>query len=262
MNRFISKTGMKRLAGLTTLAVLMAAGVMARDFRPILKIGNQQYLDGEYELAAATYQSIVDSGYASAELYYNLGNAYYKSHNITMALANYERARILNPKDRDIQHNLEVAREFVTDRIEVLPEFFLRRAYVAFVKSLDSDAWALMSLSTFLLALMFLLVYFFSRRIVLRKLTFFTGILLVLVSMSTLMFAFQQNKLTTRHNQALIVTPSVTIKSSPDEKSGTDLFLLHEGTVVTVEDELGAWREIVLSDGNRGWLMESDLLKL
>jgi tetratricopeptide (TPR) repeat protein len=247
---------------LLVLLILPGSPTRSQDFHALLKEGNRQYMDGEYEMAAATYQSIVDSGYASAELYYNLGNAYYKSHNITMALVNYERAHILKPKDKDIQHNLEVAREFVTDRIEVLPEFFLRRAYVGFVKTFDADLWALVSQVSFVLALGLLLVYFFSKRIGWRKFSFWTGMLLILVSMSTLLFASQQHRFTTRHNQAIIITPSVTIKSSPDEESGTDLFLLHEGTRVTVDDELGEWREVVLSDGNRGWLRESDLVRL
>lgn len=253
---------MNRLTVILTLLCLFHLTAGASDFQDLLKQGNDHYLNGEYELAAQTYQSIVDSGYASAELYYNLGNAYYKSHNITMALVNYERAHILKPKDADIQHNLDVAREFVVDRIEVLPEFFLRQAYVDFVKTFDADIWAYISLATFILALAFLLAYFFSRRVGLKKLTFWAGVFLAFISLSTLLFAGHQNKLITRHNQALILTPSVTIKSSPDEESGTDLFLLHEGTKVTVEDELGEWREVVLSDGNRGWLKESDLIRL
>jgi tetratricopeptide (TPR) repeat protein len=254
--------GIFRPALLLILFFLFQLVAGAKDFQGLLKEGNRQYLDGQYELAAQTYQSIVDSGYASAELYFNLGNACYKSHDITMALVNYERAHILKPRDKDIEHNLEVAREFVTDRIEVLPEFFLTRAYVGFVKTFDADIWAFISLTTFVLALSLLLIYFFSKRIGIRRLAFWTGILLVLVSLSTLLFAYQQNRFTTRHNQALIITPSVTIKSSPDETSGTDLFLLHEGTKVTVDDELGDWREVVLSDGNRGWLKESDLIRL
>lgn len=227
-----------------------------------VKQGNQYYLDGDYERAAAAYQSVIDSGYTSAELYYNLGNAYYKSHNLTMALVNYERARILDPKDKDIQHNLDIAREFVTDRIEVLPEFFLKRAYEGFVKTFNADVWAVMSLSAFVLALCILLIYFFSKRVGIRRLAFWTGMLLLLVALSTFIFASQQHRLTSQHNQAIITSPSVTIKSSPDEESGTDLFLLHEGTKVTIEDALGDWREVVLSDGNRGWLKESDLVRL
>ena len=125
----------------------------SKDLQDLLQTGNQCYLDGKYEMAVQSYQSIIDSGYASAELYFNLGNAYYKSHDITMALVNYERARILKPNDPEINHNLEIAREFVVDRIEVLPEFFLRRAYVGFVKIFDADIWALVSVITFGLAL-------------------------------------------------------------------------------------------------------------
>ncbi len=234
----------------------------AADLQALVKQGNQYYLDGDYERAAVAYQSVIDSGYTAAALYYNLGNAYYKSHNITMALVNYERAHILDPKDKDIQHNLNVAREFVTDRIDVLPEFFLRRAYEGFVKTFSADLWALISLSAFILALSILLVYFFSKRVGIRRLAFWMGIIFILIAGSTLLFASKQHRLISRHNQAIIITPSVTIKSSPDAESGTDLVLLHEGTKVTVEDSLSDWREVVLSDGNRGWLKESDLVRL
>ncbi len=253
---------MQRILAILLVLFIFPMGSEAVDFDELLFEGNELYLEGKYEMAAAVYQSIVDSGYASGELYYNLGNAYYKSHHITMALYNYERAYIQNPKDKDIQHNLGVAREFVVDRIEVLPEFFLTSAYVGFVKIFDADIWAILSIISFILALTMLLVYFLSRRIGLRRMSFWSGVLLVFISLSTLLFAFHQNKMTTRHNQALVITPSVAIKSSPDENSGTDLFLLHEGTKVTVDDELGEWREVVLSDGNRGWLKESDLIRL
>ena len=250
--------------------VIMIIGIMAtcflaaesKDLQDLLQTGNQYYLDGQYEMAVQSYQSIIDSGYASAELYYNLGNAYYKSHDITMALVNYERARILKPNDPEINHNLEIAREFVVDRIEVLPEFFLRRAYVGFVKIFDADIWALVSVIAFGLALGLFLAYFFLNQLFFRKLSFWIAVLCIVMATSTYLFALQQNNLVTKHHQAIILTPSVTIKSSPDEESGTDLFLLHEGTKVTISDELGDWREVVLSDGNSGWLKESDLIRL
>lgn len=251
-----------RILAAILLLIAITAGTGAKDFRELMEQGNQYYLDAEYELAAGVYQSIIDSGYSSAVLYYNLGNAYYKSHNITMALVNYERAHILDPADSEILNNLEVAREFVVDRIEVLPEFFLRRAWISFVKTFDADTWAIMSAGMFFLALGSFLAYFFSRRPALRRLAFWTAAVIMFASMFTLWFSTQQDKHTTRHNQAIILTPSVSIKSSPDENSSTDLFLLHEGTKVTVSDELGDWREVVLSDGNRGWLKESDLIRL
>lgn len=253
---------MKRLLMITTILAACFMVTESRDLQEILQEGNQYYLDGAYEQAVRAYQSIIDSGYASAELYYNLGNAYYKSHDITMALVNYERARILKPNDPEILHNLEIAREFVVDRIEVLPEFFLRRAYVGFVKIFDADVWSMMSIVAFGLSLGLFLAYLFLKRIFFRKVSFWAGIFFIVLAAATLLFAFQQNNLVTKHNQAIIVAPSVTIKSSPDEESGTDLFLLHEGTKVTISDELGDWREVVLSDGNSGWLKKTDLIRL
>lgn len=249
---------------LMIISILATSFMVAesKDMQDLLASGNQYYLEGKYELAVTSYLSIIDSGYASAELYYNLGNAYYKSHDITMALVNYERARILKPNDPEINHNLEIAREFVVDRIEVLPAFFLRKAYVDFVKIFDADIWALISVIAFGLALGLLLIYLLLNQLFVRKLSFWAGILFITIAASTFLFALKQNNLVTKHRQAIILTPSVTIKSSPDEDSGTDLFLLHEGTKVTISDELGDWREVVLTDGNSGWLKETDLIRL
>ena len=253
---------MNRVLMITSILATCFMVAESKDLQDLLQDGNQYYLDGKYEMAVQSYRSIIDSGYASAELYYNLGNAYYKSHDITMALVNYERARILKPNDPEINHNLEIAREFVVDRIEVLPEFFLRSAYVGFVKIFDADIWALVSVITFGLALGLFLAYFFLNQLFFRKVSFWAGVLFIVFAASTILFSLQQNKLVTKHKQALNHTPSVTIKSSPDEDSGTDLFLLHEGTKVTISDELGDWREVVLSDGNSGWLKETDLIRL
>ena len=235
---------------------------LGNDLDQLVIQGNAHYMEEAYEKAVDAYEAVLDSGYESPELYFNLGNAYYKSHNITMALVNYEKARILDPQDQEIRHNLEIAREFVVDRIEVLPEFFLRAWYRGFVKIFDSDIWALISLATFIFALALLLLYFFSARINLRKVSFWMAVFLLAASASSFVFAAGQKRMVLHHNQAIILTPSVSIKSSPDEESGTDLFLLHEGTMVTVDDKLGEWREVVLTDGNRGWLRESDLIRL
>ncbi len=130
------------------------------------------------------------------------------------------------------------------------------------MKIFDADIWALVSIVTFGLALGLFLAYLLLNQLFIRKLSFWAGILFVVIAASTFLFALKQNNLVTKHHQAIILTPSVTIKSSPDEDSGTELFLLHEGTKVTISDELGDWREVVLSDGNSGWLKETDLIRL
>jgi len=253
---------MKRIHLLIFIGLLVGPRAFADDLDMLVRQGNAYYMEEEYEKAVEVYESVLDSGYASSELYFNLGNAYYKSHDITMALVNYERAHILDPKDEEILHNLRLAREFVVDRIEVLPEFFLLTWFRGFVKTMDSDHWALISIASFIGALGLMLLYVFSLRVNLKKTSFWLAVFLLFISISSLVFAAEHKRMVTKHNLAIILTPSVTIKSSPDERSGTDLFLLHEGTRVRVEDELGEWCEVVLTDGNRGWLKESDLIRL
>jgi tetratricopeptide (TPR) repeat protein len=223
--------------------------------------GNEYFMNGEYEQAIKEYQAVIDLGYESSELYYNLGNAYYKSHKITMALVNYEKAGILNPRDEEILHNLEMTRQLVVDDIDNLPEFLPKIWYRRFISLLKSDQWAYISLVAFPVSLLLFLVYLFVRRIRIRKLSFWLAVLLMIISLSTFVFSYHQKKMVYNHSYAIILSPSVTIKSSPDD-SGTELFQLHEGTKVKIIDQLGEWKEIKLSDGNVGWLRMEDLIKL
>ncbi len=221
--------------------------------------GNKYYAEGEYEKAIEKYKSVLDSGYHSSELYFNLGNAYYKTHNITMALVNYERARIISPRDEEIAHNLEMVRTLVVDQIDVLGEFFLRKWYRGMISIFRSDSWAIISIFAFILALVLFLAYLFSKRITVRKISFWLAVILISGSLFTFLFSYNKYKIDKSHNAAIILSPSVTVKSSPDE-SGTDLFQLHEGTKVMIDDQLGDWREIRLSDGNRGWIRLQDIV--
>jgi len=246
---------------LVILCIIWAVPLLAQDMYKMVEQGNEYFMNGEYEQAIKEYQAVIDSGYESSELYYNLGNAYYKSHKITMALVNYEKASILNPRDEEILHNLEMTRQLVVDDIDNLPEFLPKIWYRRFISLLKSDQWAYISLVAFPVSLLLFLVYLFVRRIRIRKLSFWLAVLLMIISLSTFVFSYHQKKMVYNHSYAIILSPSVTIKSSPDD-SGTELFQLHEGTKVKIIDQLGEWREIKLSDGNVGWLRIEDLIKL
>ena len=236
-------------------------GIYANDLDSLVVAGNEHYMNGEYELAIDKYQLVIDSGFVSSELYYNLGNAFFKSHKLTMALVQYERAKLLDPDDEEINHNLEMARQYVVDEIEVLPEWQLKKWFRSIVGIESVDNWAITSILTFILMLGLLLVFLFSNRMVLRKISFGLSMLLLVISLTTFLFAGFQKKMVYNHNYAIIISPSVTIKSSPDE-SGTELFQLHEGTRITIVDELAGWREIKLADGNVGWLKEENIIPL
>lgn len=166
---------------------------------------------------------------------------------------NYERALLLSPGDEDVRFNLDMAKSHITDKIEPVETFFLTMWFHSVRDSLSSNAWAVVGIVSFLLIIVCLFLYFFTRIVVLKKIGFFLGLILVLVTIIANNFAFSLKDKLTDREEAIIFAPTITVKSSPAD-SGTDLFILHEGTKVSVLSTVGEWSEIKLSDGNRGWM--------
>ncbi|UCH13536.1 MAG: tetratricopeptide repeat protein [Bacteroidales bacterium] len=227
----------------------------------LVKTGNNLYAKGDFYHAIDVYEQIVDSGYEASELYFNLGNAYYKVNNIARAILNYERAKKLNPRDEDIKHNLTIANAHVVDKIDIIPEFFLKTWITGFTNITSSDTWAIISILSFILFLLLFLIYLFSGRIGIKKLSFWLGVLMFLISISSFYSSFKRKRFLTLMDSAIIITPTVTAKSSPAE-TGVDLFVIHEGSRVKVVDSIDVWNEIKLSDGKRGWVRKTDLTKI
>lgn len=222
---------------------------------------NQLYTAAQYDSAAKLYESILGKGYESAELYFNLGNAYYKMRDIPKAILNYERARLLKPNDEEINFNLQLAQTMVVDKINVLPEFFLKRWWRAFSHLFSSNVWAIISLTSFVLMLVGIAIYLFVSLSWLKKLSFYLAVLLLLFSMFSLFHSLSLKKERTAHNTAIVMSSTVTVKSSPDD-NGTELFVIHEGTKVWIVDQVGEWLRIRIADGNNGWLKTSDVERI
>jgi len=240
------------------ILIVFGISVNAQNYQPIIDSANANYTQGNYEAAIEYYNQVLDSGYEATEIYYNLGNAYFRSNKTTKAIINYERALKLNPDDEDVQFNLQLSKQYVVDKIDVLPEFFLTKWYKSFIKMFSSNAWAIISMSGFILSLIFILIYFLVQQIGLKKIGFWLGLLFILISITSFTFSYHQKQFALAKDKAIIVTPTVVVKSSPD-KSGTYLFVIHEGLKVIITDELGDWHEIKLTDGSKGWLKKSDL---
>ena len=249
---------MKQIIIILSIFFTITGGLAAQDFQNIIDTANSYYSQGNYEQAVELYQQVLESGYEASEIYFNLGNAYFKSNMTTKAIINYERALQLEPSDEDILFNLALSQQYVIDKIEEIPEIFFKSWYRSFIQMFSSNLWAIISLASFVVGLVFFLVYFLVSKIGLKKSGFWLGILLMIISVSSFSFSNKQKEEALSKEIAIITTPSVVVKSSPDE-SGTDLFVIHEGLKVTVTDNLSEWLEIKLPDGNKGWLKTTDL---
>ncbi len=222
---------------------------------------NAYFTTEEYEKAVSLYEQILQSGEESAKLYFNLGNAYYKAGDVNSAILNYERAKVLAPNDEDIDFNLKIANQFVVTKIEELPKPFFLRWKNSIINKHTADTWAAISIGTFILFLILLGFFVFSRRIAIKRAAFWIGILAIILSGFTFSFANHQKKRIKNRNHAIVFCPRVTVKSSPT-RTGTDLFLIYEGLKVEVTDSLNTWTEIKLADGNEGWLPDSCIVKI
>ncbi|MCF8336061.1 MAG: tetratricopeptide repeat protein [Bacteroidales bacterium] len=219
---------------------------------------NKYYSEGRYEKAISFYKRVLDKGLESSGIYYNLGNAYYKAHQLAPAILNYERARLRDPNNEDIQYNLQLARSQITDKIERIPEFFITRWINQLINLFSSDLWAMISMITFIAFLALFSVYLYSQRRGVKKSGFWIGLLALAIAVASFVFASQQKKEVVESEQAIVFAPKVTVKSSPAE-SGTDLFVIHEGTKVFINNNMGEWYEIRLSDGSQGWLRKKSV---
>lgn len=223
-----------------------------------IKEAEDAYAKEDYGKAIELYESILKSNGDSPEIYYNLGNAYYKAGKTASAILNYERALVLDPGDSDVRFNLQMARQKTVDKIEPVDGFFLSRWFESIQNMGAADSWAKMGIVAFILFIGCLILFFFSKWIRLKKIGFYVGLLLLFFVIMANIFARNQKNELVNRTHAIVFAPTVTIKSSPDA-SGTDLFILHEGTKVSVKSKLGEWSEIVLEDGSVGWLPTKDI---
>jgi tetratricopeptide (TPR) repeat protein len=233
-------------------------GMMAQE---AVKEAETAYAQENYTQAIELYESVLKNFGDSHEIYYNLGNAYYKTGKIAAAILNYERALLINPGDKDIRFNLEVAKLRATDKIEPLGEFFLTKWGESVQNLFGVDTWATVAVVCFILFIGCLILFFFAKWMRMRKFGFYAGIVFLVLVIAANLFAWNQKTALVERKGAIVFAPTVTIKSSPDA-SGTDLFVLHEGVKVFIKSAIGEWNEIELEDGSVGWIHQKDIEKI
>ena len=223
--------------------------------------GDNEYSRGNYQQAIRDYEELLKQT-KSADLYYNLGNAYYRTDNITRAVLAYERALLLSPGDDDIRFNLQMARSKTIDKITPQSEMFFVTWYRALVNITSVDGWADIAVVSMIAALILALVYLFASRMLFRKIGFFGGVAMLTLFLLCNLFAWQQHAILTERTGAIIVSSSATLKATPTQQA-KDNGVLHEGTRVDIiDDTMRDWKCVRLADGREGWLQSNKIEKI
>lgn len=244
----------------TLILLLLATALNAAAQTPqqLMQRGNDAYAKGDFVAAAQAYNAVLDAGYESADLYYNLGNVYYRQEEYGLSILNYERALRLKPNFRDAKQNLDLADSKTEDQIAALPEIFLAQWAHSVVAWFSPTGWRICTLILLTLLGTAVVIFLLSRDYAWRKGSLIGGIVTLVFLLLCIACTISASVRYNRHNQAIVTAPMAVVKSSPEENS-IDKLVLHEGTKVNIEETLGEWHKIQIADGNNGWLQTDEV---
>lgn len=245
-----------------TMGLLLVVAMLSFGMQPVSAItkanADAEYAKGNYQQAATDYKELL-RGCESAELYYNLGNSYYRLGNITQSVIAYERAQRLSPADNDVRFNLEFVRSKTIDKIVPVDEMFFVSWYHSLVNMFNIGGWARTATITFIMALALAMLFLLGSNVWMRKTGFYGSIICILVFAISNIFALQQKQAFENRNRAVVVAPTINVKKTPSD-TGTDAFVIHEGTSVEITDRtMKDWYSVKLADGKEGWLKTSQI---
>ena len=254
------KPGSKAPLSLILLAIMIFA-IPAPATAITKKNADDEYKKGNYMQAIRDYEELLKKG-PSVELYYNLGNAYYRTDNITRAVLNYERALLLSPGDDDIRFNLQMARSKTIDKITPKSEMFFVTWYKSLVNFTSIDGWANTAIVSIAIALLLILCYLFGKKILIRKAGFYGAMFFVLLFIASNIFAYEQRRILTRRTGAIITSTSAALKKTPVANSEYNT-IIHEGSrVEIIDDTMKDWKLVELEDGREGWIQSSQMERI
>lgn len=242
------------------LIFLLSSISMAQN-ENLFEQGNALYNDGNYTEAIEKYQAILKRGKHSAELYFNLGNSYYKLNNIAPSIYYYEKALQLAPNDKDILNNISFARNMTIDVVDTIPEVGFSKLINNITNMMSFDAWSIMAVGLVILFVILFLSYYFSYISTKKRIAFVISLASIVLACTSLSFAYHKYNLEKNDKPAIVFAKESQIKSEPNLRS-SEAFKLHEGTKVQILDTVNNWKRIKLDDGKTGWIVSEDIKAL
>lgn len=258
---------MKRYLIYICVALCANIGLCAQTFADSTVVytkamADSAYAAADYATAIYIYEQLLSTEGEAASVYYNLGNSYYKQGEIARAILNYERALLIAPNNNDMQFNLELARSKAVDKNALVTELFLVRWIRSFVTILSADGWAKGAILCFILLILCLTTFIFTKSKQTKKIIFIFALLSVVSTVVANIIAADKKEKMMLRESAIVMEPSVTIRSTPSV-NGTELFILHEGKKVKIKDDsMKDWKEIEIEDGNIGWIPASAIERI
>ena len=231
----------------------------AKNQSKLFEKANHFYQTKNYEKAIKLYDSIIHSGYISAPVYFNLGNAYFKLGKYPMAILHYEKAKKLAGDQEDIDFNLRFSKQFISDKIEPIPELMLFRLWNQMVNKRSSEGWAILGIIFFWITLFFFSWMILFRKIWIKKTNLAFGLLFFVLFIFTLVFSWKRAAIESRYDYAIVMTPATSVKSAPDDES-KEIFIIHQGIKIQLFEKVQDWQKIRLADGKTGWIKIDDYL--
>lgn len=247
-----------QLTFISSLLLLLPILLTANTPQSLFEQANDAYTKGQYQTAIEQYEAILAEGNQSTELYYNLGNAYYKTKEVGKAILNLERALLLNPTDADIEYNLSILNEQLPDQLDVVSDFFLKKWWVNFHSYFGSTTWSILTLICLWSGIAGFILWMLATVRKRKKQGFLGGIGLLLLSILFFFAAKSQGNLEIHSRKAIVLEKQLDLQNGPDVKS-TSLLMLHEGLKVELLDQIGDWWKVKLSNGEQGWLPKDAL---
>ncbi len=246
---------MKKFYYMILFLMILLSGEISAQFNELVEKGNHFYQSEQYDEAISLYKRVLENGYESAALYYNIGNSYFRTGRLGYAILNYEKALKLNPGDEETEYNLKLANARITDKIKELPEVPILAYWDLIVNSFSLDTWLTVFIIFWLLFLACIALYFLSRRVKMQRLATMIGLFNLTMILIIGIFLISSIHRESTRDYGVLVKSVVTVKTSPDA-SQSDAFVIHEGIKFQIEEKLNEWTRIKLADGKVGWLTD------